>query len=130
MKELAATSGQNIGNISGGGLGPFGNLTFSGQGGAVTALEKIASLLSTVVGFMTVCAGIYFMFMIIIGGYDWLSAGGDTKKLQSARERITNAFLGLVIVVGAWALIALVGQIFGFDILLGSPGTIIQNLRL
>ncbi len=131
MKLLAQSGGQGIGTIGGGGLGAFGNVKFGGgQSGGVTALSKIADLVSSIVGFMTITAGIWFMFQLLAGGYEWITSGGDTKKLQSARDRITHGFFGLTIIIGAWALIAVTGQFFGYDILIGNPGTIIQQLKL
>ncbi len=131
MSLLAQSSGQGLGNIGGGGLGPFGAIKFgSGQSGGVTALSKITDLVSAIIGFMTITAGIWFMFQLLFGGYEWITAGGDAKKLQSARERITHGFFGLTIIIGAWALIAVTGQFFGYDILISSPGTIIQQLKL
>lgn len=62
-------------------------------------------------------------------GYEWISAGGDTKAIASARERITHAFTGLVIVIGAWSLLAVAGQFFGFDTLI-NPASTLQNLRV
>ncbi len=131
MKLLAASGGQGLGTIGGGGLGAFGNVNFGGgQAGGVTALSKVADTVSAIVGFMTVTAGIWFMFQLLAGGYEWINSGGDTKKLQSARDRITHGFFGLTIIIGAWALLAITGQFLGFDILIGNPGTIIQQLKL
>jgi hypothetical protein len=119
-----------MGNISGEGLGPFGKFTYSGQGGAVTALGQITGTVSAIVGFMTVAAGIWFLFEMLFGGYEWISSAGDAKKLQTARDRLTHGFMGLIIVVGAWALLAIAGQFFGFDILVANPGKIIDSLQL
>lgn len=128
MSLLAQT---NIGNIGGEGLGPFGKSNlFSGGGGGVTALTKITGAISSIIGFMTIAGSIWFMFQLLFGGYEWISSAGDTKKLTTARQRIMNGFFGLVIVIAAWIMIAVVGQFFGYDILVGNPGAIIQQLQL
>ena len=95
----------------------------------MTALSKITDLVSAIIGFMTITAGIWFMFQLLFGGYEWITAGGDAKKLQSARERITHGFFGLTIIIGAWALIAVTGQFFGYDILI-NPGEVVGQLGL
>jgi hypothetical protein len=77
---------------------------------------------------MTIAAGIWFIFQFLIGGFFWITSGGDKQKLHEARERITNAFVGLLIVVVGWAILSFAGQFFGYDILLKNPGTIIQQL--
>jgi hypothetical protein len=131
MKLLAAVE-QGLGGISGEGLGPFGKsgIFGSGQAGGVTALTKITGAISSIIGFMTIAGSIWFMFQLMFGGYEWISGGGDTKKLATARQRIMNGFFGLVIIVGAWAMIAVVGQFFGYDILVGNPAAVIQQLKI
>ncbi len=64
-------------------------------------------------------AGIGFFFMLILGGIQWIAAGGDPKALTAARTRITNAFIGLVIVVAAYAIAVIIGQVFGISIVNG-----------
>lgn len=126
----AGSSGQSAGTIGGGGLGPFGAIMFSGQGGAVTALQKITATVSAIIGFMTVAAGIWFLFELLFGGYEWISSGGDAKKLEGAKARLTHGFMGLTIIIGAWALLSVTGQFFGYDILINNPGAIIQQLQI
>lgn len=110
-----------LGPIGGVGLGPFGEKT--------TGLPDILDLISSVVGFMTIAACIWFLFQILYSGYEWTSAGGDTKKIADARSRMTHAFMGLVIVVGAWSLLAVTGQFFGFNTLV-DPEAVMQQLQL
>ena len=66
---------------------------------------------------MTIAAGIWFMFQFIAGGLSWLTAGGDKAGVQTAQKRITNAVIGLTVVVAAYALIWIIGELLGFDIL-------------
>ena len=127
IKLLAAGgSAQSIGNIGGEGLGPFGKSAPSGT----TALTQLAGTISAIVGFMTIIAGIWFMFEMLFSGYEWISAGGDAKKLEAARARLTHGFMGLLIVVGAWALLAVTGQFLGIDLLITNPGNIINQFKL
>ena len=79
---------------------------------------------------MTIAGSIWFMFQLLFGGYEWISSAGDTKKLTTARQRIMNGFFGLVILVAAWIMIAVIGQFFGYDILVSNPGTIIDQLKI
>ncbi len=122
MTTLLAKSvalGQSLGTIgegNGGELGPFAGKAISNP------VETITNYVSDIVGMLTVFASIWFLFMLLFAGYEWISAGGDAKKIASARDRITHAFVGLVIVIGSWSLLAVAGQFFGYDILLG-PAT-------
>ncbi len=120
------TTGTSLGRLGGEqGLGPFGNISLSQEAG----LAGITNLVSSVVGFMTVAAAIWFLFNILYGGYEWLTSGGDAKKLASARDHITHAFIGLIIVVGAWTLLAVAGQFFGYNILI-DPAEVTRQLQI
>lgn len=120
MKFLAQVPLGQVGG--GGGLGPFSGV--SGEGSA----NAIATILSSVIGVMTIGGAIWFLFNILIAGFTWISAGGDKTKLQTARDKITNAFIGLVVVVAAWALLALAGTFFGVNFT--DFGQLINNVRI
>lgn len=122
-----ASSGESLGPIGGGGLGPFGTLGSSGD--AKAGLVGLINTISSVVGFMTVVAGIWFLFQLLFAGYTFMSAGGDSKKIQESRDRIVHAFMGIVIVVGAWSLLAVVGQFFGFNTLV-NPDEFLRTITI
>lgn len=112
-------------------LGPIGgdNLGIFGGVDAVTdPLASIADIVSAVIGVMTIAAAVWTLFQIIIGGISWITAGGDKSKLQTARDKITNALIGLIIVVAGWAILALAGQFLGWDNILLGDTDILENL--
>ena len=126
MKTNLLAAGQSLGKIGGGNggeLGPFAGKNLSNP------VDTITSYVSSIVGILTIFASIWFLFMILFAGYEWISAGGDSKKIASARDRITHAFIGLVIVVGAWSLLAVTGQFFGYDTLLGAGTSNFFNIK-
>lgn len=108
-----------IGKIGGEGLG---NLSESGA----NAPAQLSRVISSIVGVMTVAAGIWFLFQILIGGYTWLSSLGDKQRLEMARNRIVHALIGLVIVVASVAIVSLTGQFLGYDIL--NPESLFETL--
>jgi Trk-type K+ transport system membrane component len=98
------------------------------QGNEVTpAASAFVTIISNIIGIMTIIAGIYFIFQFIIGGYGYMTASGDPKKMSEATKKITSAFIGLLVVVAAYAIIHLLGVILGFEIL--DPQNIIERLR-
>jgi hypothetical protein len=122
-------TGTSLGTIGGQGLGTLGNIPFgTGAQGGTDALTKLTNVISAVIGFMTVCAAIWFIFMFLIGGYTWMTSMGDKHRLEEARDRIVDALIGLVIVVAAWGILALVGHFLGIDSVISQPGTMINSL--
>lgn len=78
----------------------------------VSSLENI---ISEVIGVLSIVAVIWFVIQIILAGYALLSAGGDEKKIESARSRLTHGVLGLTIVVIALGLGALIASLTGLS---------------
>lgn len=60
---------------------------------------------------------IYFLFMFLTGGVDWIRSGADKQQLEEARGKLFNALTGLVILVAAFAAIRLIQTVFGVSIL-------------
>lgn len=48
--------------------------------------------------------GIVFLVIIIFAGVTWMVAGGDPKKVQTAKDWMTNGVIGLVIILSAYAI--------------------------
>lgn len=119
-----------LGTISGGGLGPFGTIGVKIAADSDAGLVGVTKAISSVIGIMTVAAGIWFMFQVLTGGLYWITSAGDKTKLSEARDRIQNAAIGLLVVVAAWAILALAGQFLGFDILINSPAILFNQLKI
>jgi len=126
MLLAQSTSLGNIGD-NGSGLGPFGAIGKTTD--ATVGAKGVINTISSIIGVMTVAAAIWFLLQIVFGGYEWMSAAGDSKRIEAARNRITNAFVGIVIVVGAWSLLAVTGQFFGFNTLV-SPQEFINQVAI
>ena len=120
MKQVFA---QELGRIGGEGLGPFANVSGGAEG-----LTNITRLVSAIIGFMTICGFIWFIFQFLIGGFNWITSGGDKAKLTSSRDRITNSLIGLIILVISWAILSLAGQFFGVDFTISNPSGIMNSL--
>jgi hypothetical protein len=67
---------------------------------------------SNVLRLVFVVAGIFAFINFIVAGYQYMSAGGDSKAITAAWSRILNSLLGLVFIVGSFAAAALMGQLF------------------
>ena len=89
----------------------------------------IGNVISAVVGILIVVAAILALLYLILGGIQWITSGGDKQGLEGARNKITAAVVGLIIVAATWAIMALIGQFIGFNILSGKdiPIPTIQN---
>lgn len=85
----------------------------SGSTFASLANLQLANVISALVTGALVIASIIFFFMLVIGGIKWIASGGDKGATEGARNQITAALVGLVIVFAAWAIAGLVRAFFG-----------------
>ena len=88
-----------------------------------SAAEKIISNTLVV---LTVIAGITFVLYFLLGGLTWITAGGAKDKVETAKTYMTNGVIGLIIVIVSYAIVWIVGQALGLDIL--EPAKIINGL--
>jgi hypothetical protein len=86
-----------------------------GSGGNENGVQAIGAIIGATVGMLLILAYVGAFFYLITGGFDWVTSGGDKAKLQTARDKITNAITGLIIVSSVWAVMTLVGQFVGID---------------
>lgn len=90
--------------------GEFGNDAAAASTGStfVTFFILIWRALITV-------GGLAVLIFFLWGALEWIMAGGDTGKMQKARDKITQSIVGLVILVSSFTLIAFISRLFFGD---------------
>lgn len=76
----------------------------------------IANLISNVVSAAFTIGALMFFVFLVMGGIEWITAGGDKAKVENAQKRISNALIGLVIIAASWAIYTLVLDFLGIDL--------------
>jgi len=74
-------------------------------------------IMSQVLGILTVVGALWFMFRIFTTALAWISAGGDKQAVEGAKQKFTQAIIGLLVVVISYALLGVVGYFLGIDII-------------
>jgi len=89
------------------------------SGSSFKNLENLSAggIISGAISLALILVALVFFFILVIGGLRWITSGGDEKKVGEARGQITNALIGLAIVFAAWAIMKLIGTVFGITIL-------------
>jgi hypothetical protein len=54
--------------------------------------------------------------MLVVGGFQYLLAGGDKEATQKAGKTITFAIAGILVVICSWMIIKLLGSFLGLDL--------------
>ena len=68
--------------------------------------SAIMQIINILMGFL----GIVALVVILLGGFTWMTAGGNEDKIASARGYIVAGIIGLVIIFASYALITFVIQ--------------------
>lgn len=98
----------------------------TGTGTAAFA-EPFTKFLSNFIGFLTTLAGILFLIYFLFAGLSWVTSGGDKAKVEKAKDQLTQAAIGLIVVIAAYSIVGVIGRVFGLDIL--NPIKIIETLK-
>lgn len=62
--------------------------------------ETIARIINVALGLL----GIVAVVIILVGGFEWMTAGGNEEKTGEAKKRITAGVIGLAIILSAYAI--------------------------
>ena len=57
--------------------------------------------------------GVIFFVFMVYAGYTWMTAQGDEKKVEKARDTIKNSIIGLALVLAAYGITRLVVSLLG-----------------
>ena len=64
----------------------------------------LGKLMGGVIRIFIVVAGILLLIYLLWGAMDWITSGGEKEKLEKARNKITHAILGILVVIFALAI--------------------------
>ena len=103
------------------------NLTVLAQGITNPALDPairdltgegfLQNFLPRFIGVGFVIGALVFLFVMIIGGIQWITSGGDKAAIETARSKIINALIGLFLLLSVFAILALLSSFFGLNLL-------------
>ena len=79
--------------------------TFRSKAGFEPATQTgIASIIAAIIKGFLALLGVIFIILILIAGYNWMTAAGDEEKVRKAKDTIQRAIIGLLIIVAAYAI--------------------------
>ena len=81
------------------GVNSVGN-GLEGTLGNKSLIGTITSLINVALGLL----GVIAVVIILIGGFKWMTAGGNEDKVGEARKMIFAGIIGLAIILSAWAI--------------------------
>jgi heme/copper-type cytochrome/quinol oxidase subunit 2 len=86
------------------------------QIGDPAALKDLECVFANIVAAILFLAGIVLFVMLIVGGFKYLTSGGDPKAVEAAKGTITSAIAGLIIIILAYVILLIIAKITGVDV--------------
>ncbi len=77
-------------------------------GAGMTLEGGISSILTAALSFL----GVIFLILMIYGGITWMTARGNEKNVDEAKDIIFDSIIGLVIIIAAYAITFFITSIF------------------
>ncbi len=77
----------------------------------VATLRCMPVVFNNVIRGALVFVGVVALLFIIYAGFSFVTSGGDPKKVQGARQIMTFAIIGLVIVLLSFAILFFIGYV-------------------
>lgn len=91
---------------------PTGDTNAAGSGQCAAAAtggtDKVNKLIRTILNVLSVIVGIIAVVMIIVGGFRYITSGGASEKVTSAKNTLLYAIIGLIIVALAQIIVKFV----------------------
>ncbi len=100
---------------------PFNNTLCPGPNcneavGDVATIKGLEAVFENVISVALAFAGIVLFVMFLMGGFRYLTAGGDAKAVEAAKGTLTHAILGLVVLILAWIIIQFIEVLTGVNL--------------
>lgn len=73
-----------------------------------TGREGLIRLIGKIINYALYLSGAVAVLFVIIGGYRYLTAGGNEEGAKKGRTTVTNALIGLVIIILAYVIVNVV----------------------
>lgn len=73
--------------------------------------QDIPTAIGKIIGAGLSFIGVIFLILMIYGGFLWMFARGNDQSVSKAKELITAAIIGLIIVMSAYAITSYVGSV-------------------
>jgi len=85
----------------------LGRLKAVGGGGGYQTDQAIAStpiIIGMIIGAFFGFLGITFIVLMVIAGFDWMTARGNDEQIQKSKDSIRSALIGLVVSLSGWTI--------------------------
>lgn len=92
--------------------GVSGLLGEAGDRAGTSGAANFGTLIGNAISILLSMIGLLFLLLTIYAGFLWMTARGNDEQVGKAQKIMSGALIGLVLVIGAYAITLLVGSAF------------------
>jgi hypothetical protein len=82
----------------------------------VATIGHLEGIVKNLLGYILGFAGIVLFILLLVGGFKFITSGGDPKAVEGAKKTITSAIAGLAVILVSYLIIVLISNITGVDL--------------
>jgi len=82
----------------------------------IATISNLSCLFSNIITDALGLAGIVLFILLLVGGFKFITSGGDPKAVEGARKTLTAAITGLIIILVSYLILVLISKITGVDV--------------
>ena len=82
----------------------------------VVQLRYLECVFGRVIGAILGLAGIVLFIMLVVGGFQYMTAGGDPKAVEQAKNTLTYAIGGIILMALSFLILVLIKTFTGVDV--------------
>lgn len=73
-------------------------------GAAELSDTELPEIIGTLINVFLSILGIIFLVLVLYAGFLWMTAAGDTGKVDKAKTLLTQAIIGLILILASYAI--------------------------
>ena len=79
-------------------------------GGAGLSEADLPTVIGTLINIFLGLLGIIFLILVLYAGFLWMTAAGNDSKVEQAKKLLTQAVIGLILILASYAISSFVVQ--------------------
>lgn len=79
----------------------------------IATISDLGFLFERVVGYILGFAGIVLFILLLLGGFKYITSGGDPKAVEGAKKTLTYAIGGLVVILLSFLILVIIEDLTG-----------------
>lgn len=79
--------------------------------------KTLADVINEFLKYLFPLAGLVLLGVLILGGFQLLTSGGNPETVQKGKDKIVSGIVGFLILALAYWIVEILGKVFGIEIL-------------